>query len=99
MSECFLDLFGDWLEGNKANEQIRRQLIDTMRTGWEGGDRDDQYAIVDFIRFANLTEGFDLLVDGIQSLDAGLATHAVANSLFLLSQGAKLNPRTGPALR
>lgn len=99
MSERFLELFDNWLDGGKADKQIRRQLIDSMRASWNGGDREDQYAIVDFVRLANLTEGFDLLAEGIASLDAGLATHAVANSLFLASHGARLDPRTVPALR
>ncbi|MBI5285929.1 MAG: hypothetical protein HY874_12645 [Chloroflexi bacterium] len=92
MVDSFWSLFGEWLAGGSQDPRVRQRLTDAFRRAWLAGDREDRYAVLDFVRRERLASGYDLVIQGARSNDAGLATHAVAIALFLLSKGASFDP-------
>jgi len=47
--------------------------------------------VLDFVRRERLTSGYDLIIQGARSDDAGLALHAVAIAWFLIGNGASFD--------
>lgn len=80
------------------DERARQQLIESYRTAWLGGDRDDRYAVLDFVRGEKLLDGLDLIVGGVRGHDEGLATHAAAIAWFLISKGVAFDQTLKNAL-
>ena len=75
-----------------------RNLRQSYRAAWDGGDREDRYAALDFVRRARERHGFDLLIEGLRSDDPGLARHAASITLFLLSEGLPFDASVKTAL-
>ncbi len=93
----FCQLFGQWLNDDRADASLEARLLQAIRPAWIKGDRDERYCVIDLVRLTTYVAGFDLIVEGIESDDAGLAAHAAANALYLLSDGYRFPPRARSA--
>jgi hypothetical protein len=93
MEGSFWKRFEEWAPDRETQDaDLLEQLTRDYRTAWMAGDREDLYAVLDFVRSANLTSGLDLIIEGIQSDDEGVATHAVVMALFMIAQGTTFDP-------
>ena len=88
ISEPFWLLFAGWASaGARRDDPVLGRLIASYRNAWERGDREDRYAVIELVQRASLTEGSDLIIDGLGSEDERLAIHAAAHALALLERG------------
>lgn len=99
MTNTFSALYAEWLESlDREDPTLRKQLADRYRAAWAMGDREERYMVLDFIRRTRLNAGLDLVIEGLRIDDAGLATHAAAVALFLISQGVSFDVSIHSAL-
>jgi len=99
MTEPFWSKHARW-RADRAHEApgVVDELAREYRDAWSLGDREDKYAVIDFVRQERLVSGYDLIAETMRVDDELLAMHAVAAALSLLMDGAQLDPGVGAAL-
>lgn len=67
-------------------------MVKKYRGVWLSGESDERICVLHFIFDRQDPVGFDLIVDGLKSLDVTLAADAAAVTWALIAQGFDLGP-------
>jgi hypothetical protein len=93
LSDPFVRLFEKWFDSPaRMDAAMKAPLLSVYREAWRSGTVEDRYAVLLFVSFAAVKEGFDLVLDGLAQADT--AQTAGAHALALIVEGHDLGPRT-----
>ncbi|HLF79432.1 MAG TPA: hypothetical protein VJB57_18275 [Dehalococcoidia bacterium] len=96
----FVDSFMRWkvAHGTEKSE-LERQLVESYDVAWAQAKQDDKLAIIYFITFAKIEEGFGLVLEAINSPKLWLADQGMTCLLILAMDGINLGPNVLAAVR
>jgi hypothetical protein len=93
MPESFTSVYEAWGQSNGDRKaELEAVLAASYRAAWNDGDLEDRFVILSFILLRREKSGGDLVAEGLRANDVGLASHAGAVALCLISWGFDLGP-------
>lgn len=91
MSNSFGALYQLWRVAEPQRAEIlARQLQTDYRRAWEIGGDNDRYCVVHFVFLQRISDGFDLVVEALDSPDEPLASNAAIMIAILIREGHDL---------
>jgi hypothetical protein len=87
-----------WFRDRERDEELAAQLISLCDAAWNTGDIGDRGAVMRFVFFRKDETHFHLLVDGLRSEDAIIASQAIGYVASLIQEGLYLDPSVRDAL-
>ena len=85
---AFTSNYERWVLGRRRGKTVQAELSRTYRDAWRNGDEHDRYLALNFIFETRDSSGFELVIDGLHSHEAGLAQHAAIMASVLVGKGA-----------
>ncbi len=81
-----------WLADPSAQtEQSTARLASLYPETWQNGDLEDRYSVLGFLQNTADRTSFNLILEALQGLDEGLASHAAAVAFSLGCDGQVLD--------